>query len=273
VTTELDAYLDRIHYIGPLAPTAEVLRAIHRAHLLSITYENLDIHLGRSLALDHARIFDKMVRRRRGGWCYEMNGLLGWALCAVGFRVTLLAGAVGRARSGDLAEGNHLVLLVQLDQPWLADAGFGNAFLEPTPLVEGEFEQAGFVFRLSRQGERWQFHNHPQGGGGFDFTLQPREMSDFVDRCHWLQTSPASGFTRVTTCHRWRDDGIYSLRGAVLQHVTPGGSEERVIEAEADYRCVLCDTFELDLGDDLPRLWPKVWQSHLAWVAAQQAKE
>ena len=267
----LPAYLHRVDYTGPIEPTLEVLRAVHRQHLLSISYENLDIHLGRALSVDIDAIFEKLVTRRRGGWCYEMNGLLAWALREIGFDVALLGGTVGRTRLGPLAEGNHLALLVRLDQPWLADEGFGNGILEPLALAEGEHVQHGFVFRLDHASERWFFHTHLAGGVGFDFTLEPRTMSDFVERCAWLQTSPDSGFVRLTTCHRWCDDGIHSLRGAVLQHVTPGGMVERVIESKADYRRILIETFDLDLGDDANRLWSKVWPSHQAWIATQRA--
>ena len=267
----LNTYLTRIGYTGPIKPTLEALHGIHRAHLLAIPYENLDIHLGRPLSLDIHLIFDKLVQRRRGGWCYEMNGLLAWALREVGFNVTLLGGTVGRERLGPLAEGNHLIMLVQLDQPWLADAGFGNGILEPLPLIEGEHKQNGFVFRLAHAGQRWNFYNHDYGGPGFDFTLEPRTLGDFAERCHWLQTSPDSGFVRVAVCHRWHADGLTSLRGAVLQHITPDGVKEQVIESESDYRYSLDNTFDLDLGDDLHRLWPKVWQSHLMWMEAQRS--
>ena len=139
----LAAYLARIGYAGPIEPTTDVLYAVHRRHLLAIPYENLDIHLGRELSLNLPAIFDKIVTRRRGGWCYEMNGLLAWALREMGFDVTLLSGA----------EGKHLVLRVQLEQAWLADVGYGNGILEPLPLIEGEHTQHGFVFRLSRDDE------------------------------------------------------------------------------------------------------------------------
>ena len=274
MTTHLDAYFDRVHYTGPAEPTLDTLRAVHRAHVLSIPYENLDMHLGRAHTLDHAAIFDKLVRRRRGGWCFEMNGLLAWALREIGFDVALLASAVGRvpyddlaedrARDGNQAEGNHMVLLVHLDRPWLADVGFGNGLLEPLPLAEGEYEQGGLRFRLARRGERWRCEQYD--GIGFDFTLRPHTMDDFAARCHWLQTAPESGFTRTVTCHRWRADGIYSLRGAVLRHVTAQGSEDRVLTTEADYRRVLRDTFGLDLGDEVTQLWSRVWQAHQAWL-------
>lgn len=269
MTLNLSVYLARIGYTGPIQPTRAVLHDLHCAHLLAIPYENLDIHLGCPLSLDLDLIFDKLVRRRRGGWCYEMNGLLAWALGEVGFEVTLLAGTVGREHLGTLAEGNHLALLVQLDQPWLADAGFGNGLLKPIPLLEGEYKDTGFTFRLSRSGARWTFHNHRYGGPGFDFTLEPHTLGSFAERCQWLQTSPDSGFVRVAVCHRWHDGHITSLRGAVLQTLTPDGAKEDVIESESDYRHILSHLFALDLGDEIHRLWSKVWPAHRAWVSAQ----
>jgi N-hydroxyarylamine O-acetyltransferase len=275
----LITYFARIGYAGPVEPTLDVLRAVHRQHLLTIPYENLDIHLGRELSLDLDAIFDKLVTRRRGGWCYEMNALLAWALREIGFDVTFLGGTVGRDQRGDAAEGNHLVLLVRLDQPYLADAGFGNAFLDPLPLREGEHVQGLFRFRLERPplpaSPRWGkgfwiFHNHEYGGAGFDFTLAPRELADFAAQCRWLQTSPESGFVRVAVCHRLRPDGVVSLRGAVRQMVTAAGATERVIETEDYYRAVLRGDFDLDLGDDLPRLWAKVRAAHVAWMESQQ---
>lgn len=278
----LTSYLARIGYIGPIEPTFDVLRAVHRQHLISIPYENLDIHLSRAVSLDLDTIFDKLVTRRRGGWCYEMNALLAWALGEIGFDVRLLSGTVGREQRGDAVEGNHLVLLVRLDQLYLADAGFGNAFLEPLPLVESEHVQGPFVFRLERTphlspplargGDRWHFHNHAHGGAGFDFTLAPRELSDFAAQCRWLQTSPESGFVRIAVCHRLRPDGVISLRGVVLQTVIADGVAERVIETEDDYRRTLREDFALELGDDLSRLWSKVWTSHLAWATAQSQR-
>src|SRR5215207_9409581 len=123
---KLADYLQRIHYQGTLNPTPETLIALQRAHLFAIPYENLDIHRGGTLSLDMETIFDKLVTQRRGGWCYEMNSLLAWALRELGFDVTLLSSDVVNEMMGDGAGGDHLVLLVKLDRPYLADVGFGN---------------------------------------------------------------------------------------------------------------------------------------------------
>lgn len=146
--TDLEAYLQRIHFSGEPRPDLETLTAIHRQHLLTIPYENIDVQLQVPVDLDIERIFTKLVVNQRGGWCYEMNGLLGWALQEIGFDVRRVNGGVARSLRGDDALGNHLVLLVSLDQPYIADVGFGDGVLDPIPLVQGPVLQRGFKFEL-----------------------------------------------------------------------------------------------------------------------------
>jgi N-hydroxyarylamine O-acetyltransferase len=265
---DLSAYLDRISYRDDIAPTYETLRGVHRAHLIAIPYENLDIHLGRPLSLDQPTIFDKLVTRRRGGWCYEMNGLLAWALREMGFRVQLLSSAVAPATPEQRLLRDHLLLRVDLDRPYLADAGFGNGILDPLPLAEGEHAQGFLRYRLARDGDYWVFHNHAHGGPGFEFSEQGYALGDFAERCTWLQTSPASGFVRVAVCHRFRPDGgIVTLRGAVLTAVTTAGKATSVIDTRAAYVRTLREVFALDLPE-AGALWDRVWPAHVAWVAA-----
>jgi N-hydroxyarylamine O-acetyltransferase len=264
----LQHYLNRINYSGATDVSYETLRNIHRAHLLNITYENLDIHRGLSLPLDEGHFYRKIVEQRRGGWCYEMNGLLAWALREIGFPVTLLAGTVNREISGSDAEGNHLCLLVELEQPYLADVGFGNGILEPLPLQEREHHQRHFTYRLHREGEYWHFTNHPDTGPGFDFTLQSYTLNDFAARCHYLQTSPESGFVRVTVCHRQTPEGFVSLKGVMLRRFTEAGVTDSLIESQTEYEATLRDTFDIALPD-VGTLWEKVWRDHQAWVQSQ----
>ena len=263
----LDAYLARIEYTGPRTADLQTLIALHRAHLRSIPYENLDIHLGRSLSLDESAIFAKLVTARRGGWCYEMNGLFAWALEDLGFEVTRLASCVGR-QSPDTEDGAHLILMVKLDCPYLADVGFGHGLLEPIPLEAGTYQQDYLTYRLAPKGDRWFFTNHAYGGPGIDFTLRPRSMSDFATHCHNMQTSSESWFVQSTVCHRAASRRLLSLRGAVLRTVTEEGPTERVIDSRADYQLTLREQFGLSLADtDVATLWDLVWQRHVAWAA------
>ncbi|MBE2200969.1 MAG: arylamine N-acetyltransferase [Anaerolinea sp.] len=265
---DINKYLDRINYTGSRKPTEALLRALHRAHLLAISYENLDIHLGYPLVLAEESIYEKIVTRRRGGWCYEMNGLFAWALRELGFHVQLLAGTVRNPERPDAIEGNHLALLVRLERPYLADVGFGNGFLEPLPLLPGSYQQNGYTYHLSHDGPRWFFHNHAQGGAGFDFTLHSHRLADFADQNHNLQTSPDSPFVNLTVCHRFTPQGIISLRGAVLKQYMPDQVSEQIIDSGPRYTAVLADIFDLQLttGD----LWARVWKNHGSWVQQNQ---
>lgn len=264
----LDAYLERISYTGPLRPDLQTLYGIHRAHLLAITYENLDIHLGRPLLLDEARFFARLVGARRGGWCYEMNGLLAWALRQIGFSVLLLSATVGRHRQPTVVEGNHLLLLVELDQPYIADTGFGNGFLDPLPLIAGSYQQCGLTFQLATDGERWFFENHEYGGPGFDMLLTPCQLSDFALPCHILQTAPTSGFVRTTVCHRMTTNGMISLRGAILSEIYDGVLSQCTLASAAEYVEVLDQRFDLRFPE-AAQLWETVWQKHQQWQASQ----
>jgi N-hydroxyarylamine O-acetyltransferase len=263
--SDVERYLARIGYRGSVEPTFETLSCLQRAHLRSIPYENLDIHLGRPLPLGADHAFEKLVVRERGGWCYEMNGLFAWALEALGFTVRLVTGAVGREQHGDAVEGNHLVVLVDQGELVLADVGFGDGPLDPLPLVEGIHRSGAFEFRLEQSGERWILHNHEHGGApSFDFTLKPAPLESFAKKCLELQTSPTSGFVQKTVCQRYDGDVMWTLRGAVVRRVDGGGVTERVITDRTDYDTVLRDRFGLAIPE-VDQLWPVVWRRHVEW--------
>jgi N-hydroxyarylamine O-acetyltransferase len=262
---QLSAYLDRIHYSGSLDLTYETLAGIHRAHQLSIPYENLDIHLGRYMPLEEAYLFDKMVIRRRGGWCYEMNGLLAWALREVGFNVTLLAGAIARETGDSTATGNHLVLRVDLDRPYLADVGFSFSFHQPIPLEPGVHQQKSRQYQLRREEAQWFFQNLTEGGPTCDFTLESRPFAYFAPKSHERQIDPASDFVRFAFCHLFTANGIVRLKEAVLRRYVGSDMTEQILEDEQTYEQVLFDEFGLKI-DRISDLWHKVRTRHLNWT-------
>ncbi len=119
---------------------------------------------------------------------------------------------------------------------------------------------------MTQENERWIFHNHPEGGAKtFDFTTVAHQLSDFTKRCHYLQTSPDSGFVQTTVCQGFTKEGLISLRGAVLKTINPAGIERRVIDSEKEYRTVLHEVFGLEI--DTHELFTKVCQRHLDWLA------
>jgi N-hydroxyarylamine O-acetyltransferase len=267
---KLADYLKRINYTGDVKPDLATLTALHRAHLLTIPYENLDIHRDCPLTVDVAQIYEKIVMQHRGGWCFEMTGLFAWVLREIGFDVTMLSSFVGRTEVKETGAGDHLVLLVRLDKPYLADMGFGNAFLEPLQLAEGTYERGIFTYSLLHKDGRWWFKNQRYAGDGYDFDLEPYQLSDFAGQSTRLQTSPQSGFVRNTVCLRFVPDGLIALRGAVFRTTSADGQADEIIDNALRYERVLSEKFDLNLPD-VNVLWDKVWTRHQVWVKENSA--
>ena len=259
----LQGYLDRIGYRGSPRDDLVTLVELHRRHLLAIPYENLDVQLGRHVGLDVDSIYEKLVPGRRGGWCYEMNGLFAWALEEIGFSVVRMAAGVGRADVGDEATGNHLALLVVLDGAYLADVGFGDGLFDPVPMRAGRFSQRGFAFRLEALADGWwRVHNQPHGGAAsFDFRAEPCEQAVLERQCVRLQTSPESSFRKVAVVQRHVADGLAVLRGRLLRRLDGRRVDERLIEDRREYERVLRDVFDLE-PPQLDTLWGRVVEQH-----------
>ena len=169
---DVAAYLKRIGYRGPLDPTAETLRRLHVAHLLTVPFENLSIHAGEPVVLEDEALFQKIVARGRGGFCYELNGLFAALLRALGFRVEMLSAGVMNQAGEFGPEFDHMALLVTLEQRWLADVGFGDSFVEPLLVDErGEQLQGSRPYRIDEDGDRLILTRRDEGG---EWTAQYR---------------------------------------------------------------------------------------------------
>jgi N-hydroxyarylamine O-acetyltransferase len=247
---KLSAYLDRIEYAGPTEPSPETLRALHRAHLLAVPFENLDIHLGRVIVCDEARFLHKIIDERRGGFCYELNGAFAALLRALGFQVTLLSARVAGADGSDGPEFDHLTLRVDLDEPWLADVGFGEGFLEPLRLKPGiEQPQIGRIYRLTdAEGVfRLEVMTDDKWKREYSYTLQPRQLSDFAAMCHYHQTSSESHFTRNRICSMATSEGRVTLSNGKLIETRNGIRQERALSGEEEWRVILHERFSVTL--------------------------
>ena len=266
---DIHAYLQRIHYRGERVPTAATLHELHRAHLLAVPFENLDIHLGRPIKLDQDSLFSKIVTRRRGGFCYELNGLFALLLRELGFEVTLLAAGVARADGGCGPEFDHLTLLVKAPSTeptipnlqaascnlqsdmWLADVGFGDSFRAPLRCVEAiEQEQDGRAYRLDRDGAHFTLMQ--RDGASWEpqyrFTLQPHTPAEYADMCHYHQTAPESSFTRKRICTLATPHGRVTLSDLALIVTAHGQRTERVLQDELAFHAALREHFGIDVG-------------------------
>ena len=237
----IDEYLKRIGYDGPHDATLPTLRALHLRHLLTVPFENLDIHVPRMIVLDEARIIDKIVRQHRGGFCYELNGAFAALLRALGFDVTLLSARVVSADGKHGPEFDHMTLLVRIDgKRWLADVGFGESFL--LPLSFDEPDDSGY--RLQERDGEWGMQALRDGVWKDDylFTLTPRALADYEPMCRFHSTSPESHFSKGPLCSIATENGRITVqRDRIIvtengeKRQTPIGSDEEWREALQRY--------------------------------------
>jgi N-hydroxyarylamine O-acetyltransferase len=261
---QLDAYLDRIDFKGAVRADLATLRALHRAHQYAVPFENIDVQLRRPLALDAAAAYDKIVRRRRGGWCYEMNGILNWALQEIGFDVMRLSAGVMRESIGDAQLGNHLCLLVRLDEPWLVDVGFGGSLTEPMPLRAAVFEDRPYRLGLSETSDGyWRFSEAAPADDAFtfDFRIAPADESLFATKCRYLQTDASSPFVQNLVVQRRSGDTHLSLRGRMLAIIRSTGTEKRLLNSPDELLAILRERFDLDVPE-AASLWPAICTRH-----------
>ena len=222
---------------------------MHTAHFYSVPFENLDIHTGVRIAVDGQVNFEKIVTRRRGGFCLELSGLFARVLRQIGFQVDVLGARV-------MSEGrmsvplSHMTLLVHLDEPWLVDVGFGGRIAGPLRLLDREPQVIeGRKHVLDHDGDHWILSHWDLDGtqSNYVFTLQPRDFREFDAVCHWLQTSPDSRFTHAPMVSLARPEGRTTLAGGTLIEAHGAEREERLVATGLEESVLLEERFGIRL--------------------------
>ena len=242
------AYLQRLDYTGAIAPNAETLRLLQLAHLRAVPFENLSIHSREPIVLDDRALFEKIVGRRRGGFCYELNGLFAALLGAMGFDVAMLSAQVANAEGSFGPDFDHMTLMVTLADRWLVDVGFGDSFLEPLSLNEespqGHGNNAYWIVREGQFLILMKQANEAERKSQYRFTLQPYQYSDYAEMCRYHQTSPQSHFTRARICSRATLDGRITLSDLrLITTVDDGRRQELALKNDEEYATILRDHF------------------------------
>lgn len=262
---DLDAYLERIGHRGPVPPTLETLRALNRAHAATMPFENLDVLLGEEIRLDIAHLQDKLVRRRRGGYCHEHNILFATVLDRLGYRVTgRSARMLFGAEPERLRAIGHTLLHVEVaGREWLVDTGVGNIGpLEPLLLADGhQAHQGGWTYRVDRTDRGWWLVRLARPGGWFPLYNVPDERYyrvDFEDHNHIAAHHPRSPFTRMVVAQLNGPDKRIALTDRTLVTTRPGAEPENREVAPAELPRTLHEVFGLYLDkaqeDELARL-------------------
>jgi N-hydroxyarylamine O-acetyltransferase len=230
---DADRYLARIGARLPARADADALRDLQRRHLAAVPFENLSIHLGEPIVLDEGALVEKVVGRRRGGFCYELNGAFAALLSALAFSVTLQAARVF-GPNGLGPPFDHLALRVDLDEPWLADVGFG-AFSHHPLRLDARCDQpdpAG-TFRVE-DAEHGDLVVLLDGRPQYRLERRPRALRDFEPTCWWQQTAPSSHFATSLVCSLPTVTGRVTLSARTLVETAGGERRERVLASDAE---------------------------------------
>jgi len=262
-------YLARIGMeAAPSADLAGLVR-LQRAHRLAIPFENLDIPLGRGVDVSPEAVAAKLVGARRGGYCFEQNGLFVRMLTVLGFTARPLMARVWLGSPADVPPRTHMLVLVTLEgREWIADVGFGGSFTPPMPLEDGAEAETpdGARHRLRRTAmtgdpdSQWLLERDGisaatdgRGGGNgwqpqYGFALTPVVEADIEQGNHWTSTRPATRFTSLCVVSLVLPDGFAALTGAYLSLYRGGQSEGRAIEGAEEYQSVLRSLFGIELS-------------------------
>lgn len=245
-------YLQRISYKGTLEPSFSTLVALQKAHLLSVPFENLDIHHGIPIELDIPKLYNKIVERNRGGFCYELNGLFYELLKALDFEVKRVSARVYENEAELSPEYDHMTLLVYLSNAeYLVDVGFGKFAFGPIKLVLNTVQaDPKGTFKMDKYNDAyWRVNKKGDAGWSpeYIFTEIPRTLEDFGGMCHYHQTSPESNFTKKRLCSLPTEEGRVTLSDDKLL-ITQGQEKQEIpIEHETAFTEALWQYFRMQI--------------------------
>jgi N-hydroxyarylamine O-acetyltransferase len=254
-TLNLAAYLARTGYTGTIAPTRQALEALHLAHATHIPFENIDILLGRPIALDLASLQAKLVGQRRGGYCFEHNLLLAAVLREFGFGVTQLAARV-RHRTTALLPRTHMLLLVEAEgSRWLADVGFGGeGLLLPVPFGSGaEVRHSAWSYRVVKEADgQWVLQSLRDGSWSdlYAFTLEPQQAVDYELANHYTSTHPKSRFVQTLTVQLPGPERRLILRNREIVEDRGETVTTRRLAGDEEVHRILNESFGLELAPE-----------------------
>jgi N-hydroxyarylamine O-acetyltransferase len=244
-------YLERINYVDPINGSFEVLSKLQLMHLMAVPFENLDIH--NNAKIDLTNLFDKIVTRKRGGFCYELNGLFCELLKEIGFTVKMVSARVYEAKKGYSAEFDHLALVVTIkDDNYLTDVGFGEFSFYPIKIeLNNENSDPAGIFRVETFDENYMIVTKKNAGGKFIpeyiFSEKPRKLEDFYDRCNYHQTNNESHFMQKRICSLLTKTGRITLIGNTLKITENGAIKEKQLNNEQEIQQALWNYFGIKL--------------------------
>ena len=227
---DVSRYLARIQVDAPTSIDLTSLAKLQKAHLKSVPFENLDIHYGKHITLDLERFFEKIVINKRGGFCYEINGLFHAFLCELGFDAKIISARTSREGGGFAEEYNHLAIVVTInDSDYLVDAGFGRFSVAPLQIGSSYLTSDGIAeYQIVKYDSDYLQVARVEDGvtiPEYIFTLAARDLAEFEAMCEFQQTSPDSHFTQNKIISILKDYGRITLTNTQLKILRNEGLE------------------------------------------------
>jgi len=248
---DIQLYLDRINYKSQISISQEVLFELQTAHLLSIPFENLDIHYNNKIKLDIASIYKKVVLNRRGGFCYELNGLFYHLLKYIGFDVKMVSGRVYSKDGTYGAEYDHLAIVADIKgKSYLVDVGFGKFSYKPLEILLGVNLSDEFgLFRFDMAHADYLRINLVENGNllpQYVFRVKEREFLEFAGMCEFHQTSKESHFTSKKVISIITKNGRKTLNNNQIK-ITDGDTERTIEFDEEQFEFHLKEYFDIEI--------------------------
>jgi N-hydroxyarylamine O-acetyltransferase len=255
IKPQVQAYLDRIGYDGPLDGSAKALAKLQERHLHSVPYENLDILRGKPLSLQIPDLIDKIVYRGRGGYCFELNALFGWLLRELGYPVTDFVARFWRDEANPPPKRRHQVLKVEAEgRSYLCDVGVGGIVpRRPIAIVEGlEQEQGDELYKLVRDAQYgWMLQEFKKGEWHaiYSFTEEPQFPNDYMFASFWCERADESIFRQKPMVAMRTKEGRNTIAGEEFRIFTSSGVQVIVPKTQEEYKKALQTYFGIHLDD------------------------
>ena len=244
------AYLKRIDVSDPEPLTLANLAVLQTSHMLRVPFENLDIHWNKPIKLDTEALYQKIVENRRGGFCYELNGLFGWLLEELEYDIEMLSCRVYSSKTEEFGpEFDHMALLVHLDnESYIVDVGFGDSFRTPIKMPDGQSEDVSGRYRITEQdaGYLLQRKQDKDWEPQYTFSLISRKLEEFEAMCEYHQTSPDSHFTQQKIMSIATEWGRISLSEKALITTKGRTKVNEVIANKREWQDKLLEVFGIE---------------------------
>jgi len=249
---DIEQYLQRIGLNEAGECNLDTLHQLVQQHMFQVPFENLDVIHHVPIPLDVERYYQKVVLNYRGGFCYELNGLFNWLLQNIGFDSRLISATVNGPSGAWSLEGSHACLIVELDQPYLVDVGFGDSARMPLPLTGETRKDISGMYRVIKLEENiydlQRKETEDEWNTLYRLDSRERDLTEFQVPCHFNQTSPESPFTQKEIASLATSDGRITLSEDSLI-ITSHGEKQKMHVSDSEKPTILQKYFKIDLNN------------------------